>query len=76
MSRQDPATANQGPFAVFVRFPDQNTAQRVTPDGRATRRRVHPAQFTTRDQAERVAAQCRAYLDTHHPGSPVRVGRF
>lgn len=76
MSMQNPATVNEGPFAVFVRFPEEKTAQRVTPDGRTTRRRLHAAQFTTRDQADRVAAGCRAYLDIHHPGSSVRVGRF
>lgn len=63
-------------FAIFVRFADEKTTRRMTPDGGTTRRRVHAAQIATRDEADRVAKECQAYLDQHHPGSSAWAGPF
>jgi hypothetical protein len=63
-------------WTVFVRFPDQKTAQRITPDDHSTRRRVHAAQFTTAERAKQVAATRQAYLDEHHSGCRVWAGPF
>ncbi|WNV83123.1 hypothetical protein [Umezawaea sp. Da 62-37] len=62
-------------FTVFVRFPDEKTARRATPDGGTTRRKVHAA-ILTRAQAERVVELSRSYLDEHHPGSQVWIAPF
>lgn len=61
-------------FAVFVRFADEQTARRMTPDGGTTCRRVHAAQIATRERAEQVAAECQTYLDEHYPGSSAWAG--
>ncbi|WP_112231925.1 hypothetical protein [Lentzea atacamensis] len=50
-------------WAVFVRFPDQKTAQRVTPDGHTTRRKAHAAMLT-RAEAERVVELTEPYRRT------------
>ena len=62
-------------FTVFVRFPDEKTAQRVTPDGRTTRRKAHAAMHARAD-AERVIELSKPYLDQHHPGSQMRIAPF
>lgn len=63
-------------FTIFVRFADEKTARRMTPHGDTTRRRVHAAQIATRDKADRVAQECQAYLDEHHPGSRAWAAPF
>jgi hypothetical protein len=51
------STSTGRSFAVFVRFADEKTARRMTPDGGTTRRRVHAAQIATRERAEQVAVE-------------------
>jgi hypothetical protein len=63
-------------WAVFVRFADEKTARRMTPDGGTTRRRIHAAQIATKQRAEQVAGECQTYLDEHHPGSSAWAGPF
>lgn len=72
----EPTPRDDRPWTVFVRFPDEKTAQRITPDGCGTRRRIHAAQFPTAERAKQIAAECQAYLDGHHPGSRVWAAPF
>ncbi|UUV32130.1 hypothetical protein NQK81_01395 [Amycolatopsis roodepoortensis] len=61
-------------FTVFVRYPDEKTAHRVTPDGGTTRRKIHAA-ILTHAQAERVIELSRSYLD-EHPGTRMWIAPF
>jgi hypothetical protein len=70
------STSTGGSFTVFVRFADEKTARRMTPNGGTTRRRTHAAQIVTRERAEQVAVECQAYLDEHYPGSSAWAGPF
>lgn len=71
----EPEQRDDRRYTVFVRFPDEKTAQRVTPRGGSTRRRVHAA-ILTRAEAERVHELTVAYLDEHEPGSRVWIAPF
>lgn len=71
----DPAPHDDRRFTVLVRFPDEKTARRTTPDGGTTRRKVHAA-ILTRAEAERVVELSRPYLDEHEPGTRMWLAPF
>lgn len=62
-------------FPMFVWFAVDQTARHLTPNRRTTRRRVHAALIDSKTKADRVAAECQAYLDHHHLGSTARGAR-